>query len=963
VPHLIHSASLLRYLFRALLSACVLWAVQLAAWAQVNEAAETSGKGILILVSTGVGQAGIDNYVRGLYSELRARETTFTNIHIEYLDLVKNPQTGYRQKLGAFLGDKYPTARIGVIVALQPPAMDFLMKDGGSIAPGRPVLVSQAKAPTDAAHRDRIFYVQSAALDYAGTLQRALDLFPKTQRVYFLSGTSALERERAQDAQKQFEPWLGKLAFEYLDTLSYEGIENLLKVTPANSIIIAPGINRDANGKVMVPVESIVAISRSANAPVFPLYNVSIGRGPVGGMVSILENEGKAMAVSVVELLAKNAGDVGSFQVRSAQSVPIFDWVQINRWGADASKLPADTQFLNRPPSLWGQYRGYVIASAGVILVLSTLALALAVQNRRRLIAERSLRASQERYHLLADNTTDVFWIWNLTHQVWNYVSPSIERLTGYTAQHLQQITIDTLLADRDATRLLADNAGRVAEYLQHASPAISYTDVLKVKREDGAMVWTETVTHYVNNERGELVLMGVTRDISQRITAEQEIQQLAFFDALTHLPNRKLLQDRIEQAIAGSTRTQRSCALLFIDLDHFKTLNDTRGHEVGDLLLKQAAQRLTASVRSTDTVGRLGGDEFIVVLTDLDSHTATAVSEAGTIGEKILTAFRQDFVLQGQEHRVTASIGITFFTGDQDSREELLRRADLAMYRAKTAGRDTLQFFDPQMQVAVTVRATLERAIRGAIQAQEFTLYFQPQLDTEGKIIGAEALIRWQRPGQGLVSPAEFIPIAEETGLIVALGQWVLESACAQLAVWAQDLSTQDFVLAINISARQFHHVDFVKQVLTALEQSGASAHKLKLELTESLMLADVNEIIAKMLELKSHGVSFSLDDFGTGYSSLQYLKRLPIDQLKIDQSFVRDLLIDANDAAIVRTIIALSDNLGLQVIAEGVETPGQQAFLFEHGCYAYQGYLFARPMPASEFHGFVALTASNWK
>lgn len=950
-----HAASSLRYLFRAFLAACVLCAAQLAAWAQVNEPVESGGKGILILVSTGVGQAGIDNYVRGLYNELRARETAFTNIHIEYLDLVKNPQPGYRQKLGAFLGDKYPTARIGVIVVLQPPAIDFLMNDGGSIAPGRPVLVSQAKVPVDGAPRDRNFYVQSAALDYAGTLQRALDLFPQTQRVYFLSGTSALERERTRDAQQQFAPWLGKLAFEYLDTLSFEDIEKRLKATPANSIIIAPGINRDANGRVMVPVESIVAISQSANAPVFPLYNVSIGRGPVGGMVSILESEGKAMAVSVVELLAKNVGDVGNFQVQSAQSVPIFDWLQINRWGADASKLPPDTQFLNRPPSLWGQYRGYVIASAGVILVLSTLAMALAIQNRRRLIAERSLRASQERYHLLADNTADVFWIWNLTRKVWDYVSPSIERLTGYTARHLQHIAIDTLLTDGDATRLLDGNAGRVADYLQHSSLAKSYTDVLELKRQDGAMVWTETVTHYAKNERGELVLMGVTRDISQRIMAEQEIQQLAFFDALTHLPNRKLLQDRIEQAIATSSRTQRSCALLFIDLDHFKTLNDTRGHEVGDLLLKQAAQRLTSSVRGTDTVGRLGGDEFIVVLTDLDSNTDTAVSEAGTIGEKILTAFRQDFVLQGQEHHVTASIGITFLKGDQDSSEELLRRADLAMYRSKAAGRDTLQFFDPQMQVAVKVRATLERAIRGAIQAQEFVLYFQPQLDSAGKTIGAEALIRWQRPGQGLVSPAEFIPIAEETGLIVPLGQWVLESACAQLAMWSQDPSTHHLVLAINISARQFHHVDFVKQVLTALEQAGASAHKLKLELTESLMLADVNETIAKMLELKSHGVSFSLDDFGTGYSSLQYLKRLPLDQLKIDQSFVRDLLIDANDAAIVRTIIALSHNLGLGVIAEGVETPGQQTFLFEHGCHAYQGYLFARPMPASDFHRFL--------
>ncbi|MDO8252073.1 MAG: EAL domain-containing protein, partial [Rhodoferax sp.] len=455
------------------------------------------------------------------------------------------------------------------------------------------------------------------------------------------------------------------------------------------------------------------------------------------------------------------------------------------------------------------------------------------------------------------------------------------------------------------------------------------WLSITAVKGSDGI------VTHYV----------GAFIDITGRKAAENEIRNLAFFDLQTGLPNRRLLLDRLVQALAASARHQRQGALLLIDLDNFKTLNDTLGHDKGDLLLKQVSQRLASCVHEGDTVARLGGDEFVVMLENLSEHPEEAATQAETLGKKILASLKQSYSLAGYEHHSTASIGITLFADQQETIEDLLKRADLAMYQAKAAGRNTLRFFDPEMQAVVTSRAALESGLRKAITSDQFLLYYQAQVDGQGRQTGCEALVRWQHPERGLVSPAEFIPLAEDTGLILPLGHWVLESACIQLAKWATQAEMSHLTVAINVSARQFRQADFVSQVLTVLDSTGANPQRLKLELTESLLIGDVEDIIAKMTALKAHGVGFSLDDFGTGYSSLSYLKRLPLDQLKIDQGFVRDILIDPNDAAIAKMVIALGDSLGLAVIAEGVETEAQRDFLASQGCHAYQGYLFSRP------------------
>ena len=439
----------------------------------------------------------------------------------------------------------------------------------------------------------------------------------------------------------------------------------------------------------------------------------------------------------------------------------------------------------------------------------------------------------------------------------------------------------------------------------------------------------------------------GIGRDISKRKHAEDETQRLAFYDTLTGLPNRRLLMDRLAQMMAISARSRLHCALLFIDLDNFKDLNDTLGHDVGDQLLTQVAKRLLACIREGDTAARFGGDEFVVMLEGLNETVAEAANQAETVAEKILLQLNQPYELMGKQHNSSPSIGITLFSGHDPGPDELLKRADVAMYQAKAAGRNTLRFYDPQMQAAVMARALLDADLRQGLQRQELLLHYQPVVDVQGHTIGFEALVRWQHPQRGLVGPVDFIDLAEQTGLILPIGQSVLQAACQQLVVWDAQPATRRWSLSVNVSARQFRRSDFVAQVLAVLHDTGADPHRLKLELTESVLLSDVEDAIRKMGSLRSAGVRFALDDFGTGYSSLAYLKRLPLDQLKIDKSFVRDVLTDPNDAAIARTILALAQSMDLVAVAEGVETEGQRQFLLDNGCTVFQGYLFGRPVP----------------
>ena len=436
---------------------------------------------------------------------------------------------------------------------------------------------------------------------------------------------------------------------------------------------------------------------------------------------------------------------------------------------------------------------------------------------------------------------------------------------------------------------------------------------------------------------------------------SEAEIRYLAFYDPLTQLPNRRMLMDRLKQVLANTSRHGRLGALLFIDLDHFKTLNETWGHFVGDQLLQQVAQRLSTCVREDDIVARLGGDDFVVLLENLSSTETQAALQAESVGEKILTALGQPYFLGNQAHKSTPSVGITLFDARTENVDELLKRADMAMYQAKAAGRNTLCFFDPAVQQAATRRMELEDRLARAVAEQEFVLYYQPQVMQNGWVCGVEVLLRWHDPDHGAISPSDFIPLAEGTGLILPLGHWVIRSACQQLALWARSRTTCALSVAVNVSAKQLGQANFVTQLLGILEETGANPNLLKLEITESMLVHNIEEVIAKMLAIKALGVGFSIDDFGTGYSSLTYLKRLPLDQLKIDQSFVRDILDDPNDAAIANMVMSLASSMKLNVIAEGVETTGQRDFLASQGCNIYQGYLFCKPVPLAAFEAWL--------
>lgn len=459
------------------------------------------------------------------------------------------------------------------------------------------------------------------------------------------------------------------------------------------------------------------------------------------------------------------------------------------------------------------------------------------------------------------------------------------------------------------------------------------------------------TITAVKNNAGNVTHYVGSHTDISERKASEEEIKLLAYYDPLTALPNRRLLLDRLQQALAASARSRKYGALLFIDLDNFKSLNDHLGHDMGDILLQQVAQRLIDCVREGDTVSRQGGDEFVIMLEELSENVEEAAVKAKAIGEKIIASLNQAYRLVNHEYRSTPSVGITLFINHRHEINTLLKRADIAMYGAKAAGRNTLRFFDQDMQKAVTARAALEADLRFALGKNQFKLYFQRQARHDGQTVGAEMLLRWQHPKRGLILPHEFVPLAEEIGLILAIGQWVLEAAGAQLKRWENHERTRDLQLAVNVSARQFHQPDFAEQVRAMLKKSEAKAERLKLEFAESLIFGEFDDTIDKIKILKEIGVGFSIDDFGTGYSSLKCLAQLPFDQLKIDQSFVHNIGVKPTDTVIVQTIIGMAGSLGMDIIAEGVETQRQREFLERHGCRVYQGNLIGKAMPPEAF------------
>jgi diguanylate cyclase (GGDEF)-like protein/PAS domain S-box-containing protein len=563
------------------------------------------------------------------------------------------------------------------------------------------------------------------------------------------------------------------------------------------------------------------------------------------------------------------------------------------------------------------------------------------IAEERLAAATKALGASEARYRTAFQTSPDAIAINRLSDGGYIEVNDGFVNITGYPREELVGNTaLELGVWANPCDRLKMTEALRLNSGCRNLEA--------QFRKKDGTVLFG-LMSSLVIEIEGVPYVLSVTRDITEAKVAEEQIRDLAFYDPLTRLPNRLLFLERSRQPLAADKPAGSRRALLIVDLDDFKTLNETLGHPSGDLMLQEMARRLVTLIHEPNTVARFGGDEFVLMLEGLSQNPEEAAAQAEAAGAQILGVVGQPFLLAQRECRSTASIGITVFEARSDRINDRLQQADIAMDQAKAAGGNTMRFFAPALQAAVNARVAMAEDLREAIRDNQFTLYYQPQVAC-GQWIGAEALIRWNHPRRGLIFPDGFIPTAEATGLILPIGNWVLETACEQIVTWAKRSETAELAVSVNISARQLRQPEFVDQVLTTLERTGADPHRLELELTESMLVDDIEDVIAKMTLLKSHGLRFSLDDFGTGYSSLTYLKRLPLDRLKIDRSFVRDILVDDSSGAIAQTIISLSQAMGLPVIAEGVEAEEQRELLVNLGCHAFQGYLFSRPVPVEE-------------
>jgi diguanylate cyclase (GGDEF)-like protein/PAS domain S-box-containing protein len=567
---------------------------------------------------------------------------------------------------------------------------------------------------------------------------------------------------------------------------------------------------------------------------------------------------------------------------------------------------------------------------------------------------EAMLHESNEKLRGIFEGALDGIVLIDPQSRRYSSSNPAFSGMLGYSSDEIAQLGVEDFHPFLDFPH--------VAELVERIFRGeIQTSSDIPVKRKDGSIFYADLRTSQVIFGNTKYILANF-HDNTERKRVEEENRNLAFYDVLTGLPNRRLLLDRIQSALSVSARSNRCGALLFLDMDKFKILNDTKGHDYGDLMLIEVGRRLQSAVREVDTVARLGGDEFVVLIEEIDESMHVACQRARLVAEKIRAALVKIYLLKEFEYHSSPSIGICMYLGNAESVDTLIKNADMAMYQVKDSGRNGILFFDPIMQLEVSARAELEADLRGAIPKGQFQLYYQLQVDGELNPIGAEVLIRWKHPWRGMVSPAVFIPAAEDSRLILDIGHWVIETACRQLAEWSQNSLLSHLNLAVNVSARQFQQPDFIAKLEEVITRHNIRSDRLKLELTEGVVLADVAEVVSKMNELKALGFRLSLDDFGTGYSSLAYLKQLPLDQLKIDQSFVRDITTDPNDAVMVKTIINMGRNFHLDVIAEGVETEAQLDFLKRNGCMAYQGYLFSKPVAIEQFEALLAKYSNGY-
>lgn len=913
-------------------------AVLLAAVLCIGQAFAFGEKHVLILNSYHQGMDWTDGQIAGVRESVDRMEAL--QFHIEYMDAKRLTDAAHLKNLHRLFSHKYRSIRFDAIVSTDNDAYDFLIRYRDELFPRVPVVFSGVNWFREEQIRELSDFtgvVESA--DHAATVALMLRLHPATTRIVAIVDSTTTGKALRTELEALATTLRGRVSMEIWDSFDPGELANRVSILPADTLVMLMPYASDRNGRFISHRDIAHLISSKSSVPVYASWDFYLGYGIVGGNLTTAKAQGIAAGEFLARILkGEKASDIPVRRTLSGNN--LFDYQQLARFDIPKSRLPEYSTLINQP---WHESsRTMIWAGTVVSLVVLGLVWALVVILVRKRRADVELRIAAKAFD------SQVAMLVSDVNGTILRVNQAFTQSTGYSAEE----------AIGRKTAMLKSGRHDKAFYqaLWKALQEKHYWQGVIWNRRKNGKLYAEWLTiNGVLSPAGKVThYVGSFSDITQNKEAEAEVHRLAYYDQLTQFPNRRLLQDRLGQALATAARSGMYGAVLFLDLDNFNTLNDTRGHDTGDQLLINVAHRLRQSLREADTVARLGGDEFVIVLENLGEDRSAAAALARDFGDRLCKDIARPYRLKGDDYVCTASLGVCLFDGDETV-EHLLKNADMAMYRAKDSGRNTVRFFDPEMQAALDKRSSLETAVRQALERRELQLYYQPQFNCSGQVIGAESLLRWRAADGAFISPADFIPLAESTGLILSIGAWVVDTACLQIKEWESDARASALQLSVNVSALQFRQDNFVDQIRRLIEETAIDPTRLKLELTESMILDDITTAINKIQTLRELGVSFSMDDFGTGYSSLAYLTRLPIDELKIDQSFVAKLPGARNDQIIVETIITMGRNLGLRIVAEGVETETQRDFLEEHGCHSFQGYLFSRPLPLPELMSFL--------
>ncbi len=889
---------------------------------------------VLVLNSYHQGMDWTDGELAGLRESLDKGQAT--EFYIEYMDSKRLLDQVHFENIRRLLAYKYRAIKLDAIAVTDNDAFEFMRRYRDELFPGTPVVFSGVNWLRPEQLKGLAgFTGVSETVDHAANFELMMRLHPDTERIIAILDTTTTGRLLQEELTAAAEALNKRVTLELWNSYSRAELSQKLATLPKNALVLLMPYASDSTGQFIAHSAIAKQVSTYSPVPVYSSWDFYLGYGIVGGAMTSAKDQGMAAGEILSRILSGEKAD--SIPVRQqTPSRVAFDYRQLVRFNIPKSRLP-DYSIVSHEP--WHEtYRWLIGLAAATLLAFMALAAALWTNIAKRRQADQELRIAAKAFDIqvgmvVTDHTGTIL-----------RVNDAFTRTTGYSAEEAVGKNPSILKSGRHDQSFYNNLWHQLAT--RHFWQGVVWN-----RRKNGSVFAEWLAINAVLSPKGVVTqYVGSFSDITHNPDAEAEVHRLAYYDQLTGFPNRDLLRDRLNQAIALSQTSGSRGAFFIVNLNDFSTINSTRGYTVGDRLLVEAGMRIRRSLRDSDTVARLGGDEFAVVIEGLGDDDESAATKAQAMAASISEALHEPFELATPAITIGACIGVSLFRGGE-SVEQLLGNCDIALHKAKASGRDTLRFFDPEMQAALDQRSSLEQDLRIAVKNKTLSLHYQAQTDNSGAVIGAEVLLRWNHPVRGLVSPLEFIPIAEETGLIEELGYWVIEKACHQILQWSAEPATSGLRLAVNVSAHQFRLDDFATAVERILARTGASPNRLMLELTESVVLADLDNAMQKMRALKQLGVAFSMDDFGTGYSSLAYLSRLPLDELKIDRSFVARLPGSKNDEVIARMVISMGRNLGLSVLAEGVETDGQMDALRRYGCHAYQGFLIARPSPIEEF------------